>query len=174
MGGRQTNIPGPDWCPSLGQCSRLEGFDSPRCLAFGLFLFGILVGNGMRSPIELALPCIPSSAVCACPSRSCWPSDEWCMGSRMRRPSPRPPPSPSPTPPPPAPFPTPSSLLCSCVCGCACRQPVCEMRMRPNGPLRMASALAACVSALFQPTSTRWYVCCRVGMTFEFSGLTEL
>ena len=59
----QTNIPGPDWCPSLGQCSRLEGFDSPRCLAFGLFLFGILVGNGMRSPIELALPCIPSSAV---------------------------------------------------------------------------------------------------------------
>ena len=59
-------------------------------------------------------------------------------------------------------------------CGCACRQPVREMRTRPNGPLRMASALAACVSALFQPTSTRWYVCCRVGMTFEFSGLTEL
>ena len=58
----RSNIPGPDWCPSLGQCSRLEGFDSPRCLAFGPFLFGILVENGMRSPIQLAHPCIPSSA----------------------------------------------------------------------------------------------------------------
>jgi hypothetical protein len=64
LGRRQTNmsVSGPDWCPSLGQCSRLEGFDSPRCLAFGPFLFGILVENGMRSPIELAHPCIPSSA----------------------------------------------------------------------------------------------------------------
>ena len=111
-------------------------------------------------------------ALSACPSRSCCPSDEWCMGSRMRRPSPRPPPPPSPTPTPPAPFPMPSLLPCSCVCGCTRRRPVCEMRTRPNGPLRMASALAACVSALFQPTSTRWYVCCRVGMTFEISGLS--
>ena len=55
-------ISGPDWCPSLGQCSRLEGFDSPKCLAFGPFLFGILVENGTRSPIQLAHPCIPSSA----------------------------------------------------------------------------------------------------------------
>ena len=44
-------ISGPDWCPSLGQCSRLEGFDSPRCLAFGLFLLGTIVENGMHSPI---------------------------------------------------------------------------------------------------------------------------
>ena len=59
-------------------------------------------------------------ALSACPSRSCCPSDEWCMGSRMHRPSPRPPPPPSPTPPPPAPFPTLSPLPCPCICGCAC------------------------------------------------------
>ena len=112
-------------------------------------------------------------ALSACPSRSSSPSDKWCMGCRMRRPSPRPPPPPSPTPTPPAPFPMPSLLPCSCVCGCTCRRPVCEMRTRPNGPSRMASALAACVSALFQPISTRWYVCCRVVMTLKNPPLTH-
>ena len=46
--GRKPTFPGPDWCPSLGQCSRLEGFDPPRCLAFGLFLFGMIVETGTR------------------------------------------------------------------------------------------------------------------------------
>ena len=54
--GSESLFPGPDWCPSLGQCSRLEGFDSPRCLAFGHFLLGKIVEIGMHSPSNVCAP----------------------------------------------------------------------------------------------------------------------
>ena len=54
--GSESLFPGPDWCPSLGRCSRLEGFDSPRCLAFGHFLLGKIVEIGMYSPSNVCAP----------------------------------------------------------------------------------------------------------------------
>ena len=103
LGGRQTNIPG---LTGVQPRTMFEagGVRFPRCL-LGLFLFGILAGNGMRSPIELALS--------ASHRRQRMPLSPCCLGPGMARtrPSPCSPPPPSPPPPSPQPSPRPATAL---------------------------------------------------------------